>query len=173
MSDNKFNEIEMADDKNTARHLDHRDEGTRVGNIAITPHMTAEEKQAAIKLANEADPGPSITSWRYFKFLITAFLVILNSGDNGTPLSIHSARRFPQQRADELIVGFDGTVMSSVNSMEQFQTYFGLPGPLAGGTSLVFVGHHPVSHMITALSEQHAENFQLLALKIGHSPGRD
>lgn len=30
--------------------------------------------------------------------------------------------------------------MSSVNSMETFQSYFGLPGPLAGGTSLVFVG---------------------------------
>ena len=59
-----------------------------MGNIVITPHMTAEEKQAAIKLANEADPGPSITSWRYFKFLITAFLVILNSGDNGTLLFI-------------------------------------------------------------------------------------
>jgi len=84
--------------------------------LTITPHMTAEEKAAAIKLANEADPGPPITSWRYFKFLVTAFLVILNSGDNG----------------------FDGTVMSSVNSMETFQEYFGLPGPLAGGTSLVF-----------------------------------
>ena len=88
MSDNKFNEIETSEDKDTARHLDHRDEGTRLGNIVITPHMTAEEKQAAIKIANEADPGPSITSWRYFKFLITAFLVILNSGDNGTLLFI-------------------------------------------------------------------------------------
>ena len=29
--------------------------------------------------------------------------------------------------------------MSSVNSMEQFQDYFGLDGAAAGGTSLVFV----------------------------------
>lgn len=32
--------------------------------------------------------------------------------------------------------------MSSVNSMEQFQEYFGLDGPLVGGTSLVFVRPH-------------------------------
>lgn len=29
--------------------------------------------------------------------------------------------------------------MSSVNSMEQFQNYFGLDGAAEGGTSLVFV----------------------------------
>jgi hypothetical protein len=130
MSDNKFNEIEIAhDDKDAVRHIDHTpsnhsgtaigdggpDGAVKIGGLVITPHMTAEEKAAAIKLANEADPGPPLTSWRYFKF---------PSPSVGLSLTV---------------LGFDGTVMSSVNSMEQFQSYFGLPGPLAGGTSLVFV----------------------------------
>lgn len=90
------------DEKDAVRHLDndHRSgssndgtlagtglAGVKVGDIVISHHMTPEEKAAAIKLANEADPGPPVTSWRYFKFLITAFLVILNSGDNGECLS--------------------------------------------------------------------------------------
>lgn len=101
MSDNKFNEVEIThDDKGAARHFDHTpsnhsgtvtgdgapDGTVKIGGLAITPHMTAEEKAAAIKLANEADPGPPVTSWRYLKFLVTAFLVILNSGDNGQSL---------------------------------------------------------------------------------------
>jgi len=92
MSTNKFNEIDVSDEKDNVRHLDHsnsnEDGAVKVGGLTITPHMTAEEKAAAIKLANEADPGPPITSWRYFKFLVTAFLVILNSGDNGTLLMV-------------------------------------------------------------------------------------
>ena len=154
MSDNKFNEVEIThDDKDAVRHLDHTpsnhsgtvtgdgapDGTVKIGGLAITPHMTAEEKAAAIKLANAADPGPPLTSWRYFKFLITAFLVILNSGDNGE-LSLRSIEQWL------MVPGFDGTVMSSVNSMETFQSYFGLPGPLAGGTSLVFVS--PVHHCL-------------------------
>lgn len=78
------------DEKNTAQHLNETPSApdgngghTKIGEFTISPYMTAEEKAAAIRLANEADPGPPLLSWRYFKFLITAFLVILNSGDNG------------------------------------------------------------------------------------------
>jgi hypothetical protein len=105
MSNNKFNDYTTTsslDEKNIVQHIDHTstpsdenviasaqtgEEGeggvVKVGNISITPHMSPEEKAAAIKLANDADPGPPLGSWRYFKFLVTAFLVILNSGDSG------------------------------------------------------------------------------------------
>jgi hypothetical protein len=105
MSTNKFNDYTTTsslDEKNNVQHIDHTStpsdenvivsaqtgeegegEPVKVGNICITPHMSPEEKAAAIKLANDADPGPPLGSWRYLKFLVTAFLVILNSGDSG------------------------------------------------------------------------------------------
>lgn len=93
MSDPKHTITHADDEKDAVRHLDHTssDDGAtqqpgtlgKIGDIAISAHMTPEEKAAAIRLANEADPGPSVGSWRYFKFLVTAFLVILNSGDSG------------------------------------------------------------------------------------------
>lgn len=83
------------------------DEGPRKiepsGELVITHDMTPEEKATILRLANEQDPGPKILSGRYVLFVLTALVVILNSGDNG----------------------FDGTVMGAVNSMEQFHDYFG------------------------------------------------
>lgn len=75
------------------QHFDrHSDEHTVTGN-AVGPvkpgedrfdHvLSPEERAGALKLAMEADPGPDILSWRYMKFVFTAFIVILNSGDNG------------------------------------------------------------------------------------------
>lgn len=45
--------------------------------------MSAEERAGALKIAMEQDPGPNILSWRYMSFVFTAFIAILNSGDNG------------------------------------------------------------------------------------------
>lgn len=95
--DTKAQLASTQDEKDTVRHLDNDQHsgssndgiagtglaGIKIGDIVINPHMTAEEKAAAIKLANDADPGPPLFSWRYMKFVITALLVILNSGDNG------------------------------------------------------------------------------------------
>lgn len=45
--------------------------------------LSPEERATALRLAMEADPGPDILSWRYMLFVFTAFIAILNSGDNG------------------------------------------------------------------------------------------
>lgn len=78
--------------------------------------MTAEDRATALKLANEADPGPPIASYRFLCFIATCFVVIVNSCDTG----------------------FDTTIMSSVNSMVTFQSYFGLEGASVG-TGILFV----------------------------------
>ena len=78
--------------------------------------MTAEDRATALKLANEADPGPPLASWTHVQFLLTCFIVIVNSCDTG----------------------FDTTIMSSVNSMRQFQDFFGLESATPG-TGVVFV----------------------------------
>lgn len=106
--------------------------------------LSPEERTTALRLAMEADPGPDILSWRYMLFVFTAFIAILNSGDNGESttqqgnLSVFTVFQLDLSRCSPG-TGFDGTVMSSVNSMEQFQNFFGLDGAAAGGTSLVFV----------------------------------
>jgi hypothetical protein len=79
-------------------------------------HMSAEERAAAMKLALDADPGPGLLSWRYIQFFLSLLVVIFCSCDNG----------------------FDGTIMSSVNSMVTFQSYFGLVSA-SKGTGILFV----------------------------------
>lgn len=116
--------VPTADDKNNVGHLETVDtmatvdeKGERkIGGITINAHMTAEERSTALRLANELDPGPKLFSWRHVKFLLTALVVILNSGDSG----------------------YDPTIMSSVNSMTQFHEYFGLE-QASTGTGIVFV----------------------------------
>jgi hypothetical protein len=78
--------------------------------------MTAEDRAAALKLAHEADPGPGLFSYRFLCFIATCFVVIVNSCDTG----------------------FDTTIMSSVNSMTTFQSYFGLVSA-STGTGILFV----------------------------------
>lgn len=104
----------------TMHHEDHTKGGAR-GEIldfanADFSHMSPEERATALKLAYEADPGPDVLSYRYLCFFLTCFVVIVNSCDTG----------------------FDTTIMSSVNSMTQFQSFFGLTGPTIG-TGIVFV----------------------------------
>ena len=89
--------------------------GTALGEIHFA-YMSAEERAAAMKLARELDPGPSIGSLRYIQFLLSVSIVIACSCDTG----------------------FDSTIMSSVNSMTQFQSYFGLVSA-SKGTGVLFV----------------------------------
>ena len=81
-------------------------------------HMSPEERAAAMKLAREIDPGPSLGSLRHIQFLLSAAVVIVCSCDTG----------------------FDSTIMSSVNSMTQFQSYFGLTSA-SKGTGVLFVSN--------------------------------
>ena len=78
--------------------------------------MSAEDRAAALRLANEADPGPALGSWGHIQFLMMCSVVIVCSCDTG----------------------FDTTIMSSVNSMRQFQNFFGLESGTPG-TGIVFV----------------------------------
>lgn len=59
--------------------------------------MSGEERAAALRIAQVADPGPPMASYRTFVFTMIVLVVCMCSGDNG----------------------FDGTVMSSINSMTQ------------------------------------------------------
>lgn len=110
------NEITYGDDKQDRDMVEHKGEGpVALGELHFA-HMSAEERAAAMKLAREADPGPATFSIRYLQFLLTVIVVLLCSCDNG----------------------FDGTIMSSVNSMTQFQGYFGLVSA-STGTGILFV----------------------------------
>lgn len=99
------------DDKEKEEHL----ETVALADMHFA-HMSAEERTTAFALAREIDPGPSTFSWRYLNFFMTMFVVIVCSCDTG----------------------FDTTIMSSVNSMTQFQGYFGLESA-STGTGILFV----------------------------------
>jgi hypothetical protein len=110
--------IEAIDDQKNGHLYDdeHREVATSgLGDIHFG-HMSPEERAAALKLAQEIDPGPSIWSLRYLQFIFSLLVVIVCSCDNG----------------------FDSTIMSSVNSMTQFQSYFGLVSA-SKGTGILFV----------------------------------
>ena len=80
-------------------HSAHSNDGTLAGQGDIVKceeerhPMTAEERAGALKVAMELDPGPDILSWRYMYFVFTAFIAILNSGDNGQLLIYPSRSR--------------------------------------------------------------------------------
>lgn len=76
-----------------------------------------DERAYALRMARAADPGPGWASLASIRYLLIAFVACSVSGD----------------------VGFDGTIISSVNSMVQFQEYFGLGAGGASGQGLVFV----------------------------------
>jgi hypothetical protein len=106
------------DDKHATKemvaHLEHSDEP--IYDHQQFSSMTAEDRATALKLAHEADPGPGLLSYRFICFIATCFVVIVNSCDTG----------------------FDTTIMSSVNSMVTFQSYFGLESA-STGTGILFV----------------------------------
>jgi len=113
------------DDKHATKemtmHLEN-DNGATFENRNFSS-MTAEDRAAALKLAHEADPGPALFSYRFLCFIATCFVVIVNSCDTG----------------------FDTTIMSSVNSMTTFQSYFGLVSA-STGTGILFVSFTNASH---------------------------
>ena len=78
--------------------------------------MTYEDRATALRMALEADPGIPVATLRYLKFQLMILAICLCGGDSG----------------------FDGTLLSSINSMVQFQNYFGLEKAVAS-TSIVFV----------------------------------
>jgi hypothetical protein len=88
-------------------------------------HMSPDERTAAFALARELDPGPPVFSWRYLNFFMSIVVVLVCSCDSG----------------------FDSTIMSSVNSMTQFQDYFGLISA-STGTGILFVS--PLVPMLSA-----------------------
>ncbi|THH16980.1 hypothetical protein EW146_g3745 [Bondarzewia mesenterica] len=65
-----------------------------------------EERQAALNIALAVDPGVRSGSWRAFQFYLIALCACGCSVDSG----------------------FEGTVMGGVNSMMQYQHYFGMTG---------------------------------------------
>ncbi|WWC88262.1 uncharacterized protein L201_003169 [Kwoniella dendrophila CBS 6074] len=112
-------EIVLAeDDKHNIHHVgviegDHEDNNIlKPGGVA---EMTAEDRATAIKLALKADPGIPKNSPRMVQFVFMILVVCMCGGD----------------------AGFDGTVMGAVNSMLQWQKYFGLSSA-TGGTGIVF-----------------------------------
>lgn len=89
-----------------------------VKHLDVAPGEGEDERAVALRLARAADPGPSVLSRRGIQFVLSALVVCACSGDTG----------------------FDGTIMSAVNSMDQFHRYFGFdPQTGADKTGIVFV----------------------------------
>ncbi|TFK40545.1 general substrate transporter [Crucibulum laeve] len=76
---------------------------------------TPQERQAALQAALEIDPGVRRFSWRAIQMYLVTLVACCCSGDSG----------------------FDGTVMGGINSMLQYQQYFGMSG-VGSKTSIVF-----------------------------------
>lgn len=76
-----------------------------------------EERALALRAARAADPGPAVSTFRYWQYITIIVIACTTSGD----------------------VGFDGTIMGSVNSMKSFQDFFGLGENGADGQGIVFV----------------------------------
>lgn len=83
------------------------------------PRNFAEERALALRAARAADPGPAVTTFRFWQYITIVVIACCASGDGG----------------------FDGTIIGSINSMPSFQNYFGLGenDPRATGTGIVFV----------------------------------
>ena len=120
--------------------VDEKNDTTVVVKEDVT-HMTAEDRATALKLAIEADPGIPPVSLRYFKFVLMMLAICLCGGDSGEcpTRSPGELARHTTITESESCSGFDGTLLSSINSMTQFQSFFGL-GKSAPSTGIVFVG---------------------------------
>ncbi|KAF8511584.1 general substrate transporter [Gautieria morchelliformis] len=94
--------------KDFASHI-HHNESPRV------KPKSPEERQAGLKAALKLDPGVSAWSARALYFYLIVLCVFCCSGDNG----------------------FDGTVMSGINAMTQYQTYFHMSS-VGSSTGIVF-----------------------------------
>ncbi|KAF6757384.1 general substrate transporter [Ephemerocybe angulata] len=74
-----------------------------------------EERLAALQEALKVDPGPKPGGWAAIQLYLITLVVCCCSGDSG----------------------FDGTVMGGINSMHQYQQYFGMK-EVGAKTSIVF-----------------------------------
>lgn len=101
-----------------SQHNEHRDRQDSLDKNPSTPELTNPhtERAVALAMARAADPGPKAFSARSFHLLFIVLVVCMCSGDNG----------------------FDGTVMGGINSMLQFQRFFGLE-KAASSTGIIFV----------------------------------
>ncbi|PFH53982.1 hypothetical protein AMATHDRAFT_72998 [Amanita thiersii Skay4041] len=82
---------------------------------AVPASRSPEERQLALKAALEIDPGIGRWTLRAIQLYLVTLVVCCCSGDSG----------------------FDGTVMGGINSMKQYQQYFGLSG-VGSKTSIIF-----------------------------------
>lgn len=53
-----------------------------------------EDRQTALELAINADPGPKKTSWRYIRLWMIVFLMCMNQGDGGESTEVHHLCRY-------------------------------------------------------------------------------
>lgn len=77
----------------TAAHNDEKDiqpahQETMGGTLEQVLHKNlhntvVEDRQTALELAINADPGPSKLSWRYIRLWMIVFLMCMNQGDGG------------------------------------------------------------------------------------------
>lgn len=120
------------DDKGYSEHIDNAYErgtgpDTELDKVAQgdVRHMGMDDRATALRLAHAADPGPPVASYRSLVFFCYVMVVCACSGDNG----------------------FDGTVMSSINSMKQYQHYFGLK--VASSKTGIIFGIYTVGQVLS------------------------
>ena len=114
------------DNKNAVNMNDLNNVDGDIVNKGTVHDMTAEDRNTALQLAMKADPGVPAFSGRMFGLCAMLTVVLMCGGDAGEST--------PGPRTDS--VGFDGTVMGAVNSMDQFKDYFNIN---VHDQSLIFV----------------------------------
>ncbi|KDR77321.1 hypothetical protein GALMADRAFT_279081 [Galerina marginata CBS 339.88] len=111
LSSAEYQRLLTEDDDTSSHSLADRDP---VQRSRISPR-TPMQKQMALQAALKVDPGVTRFSWAAMQMYLVTLVICCCSGDSG----------------------FDGTVMGGINSMKQFQDYFGMSG-VGGETSIVF-----------------------------------
>ncbi|KAI0061709.1 general substrate transporter [Artomyces pyxidatus] len=105
--------------------------GDELGEVAFVEdkatRLTPREKQDALKQALAIDPGVKSTSWPAFQLYLIVLVACCCSGDSG----------------------FDGTVMGGVNSMTQYQKYFGMNA--AGAKTGIVFGIYTIGSLVGAI----------------------
>ena len=116
-----------------------------------------EDRQTALELAMKADPGPHLTSWRYIRMWLIVLLMCMAQGDLGELAARHD--RVGDVETESVTTGFDGTVIGSINTISQYQSYFNLGGEATTKAGTVFVSPPlPSQHFRTTSQLQYAGN---------------
>ncbi|KAF8158376.1 general substrate transporter [Crassisporium funariophilum] len=108
MDRKKSDETRSSNEKDVVESKEHIEHHELVAQTPL-------ERQMALKEALEIDPGVSRWAWGAIQMYLITLVVCCCSGDSG----------------------FDGTVMGGINSMKQYQQYFGMDG-VGSKTSIVF-----------------------------------